>query len=273
MSDTSRPEHLPDFKSPPLNEVVLGVQFEPAREYKQILATEVWQLFRSEYPFVEETQALPPTFEVFGRSGPARGLQFGLVTGAQHDRFWFVSPSKEQLIQFQIDRLLHNWRKVGDKTNEYPRFEKMIFSFEKELRTLEAYFNQLEPQRLMCNQAEISYINQIRICPNDGLQKIGDWLRFVDFFDEPNDITCVTRRVLFDAQNNQPVGRLSCEMNYARDPKGGGTIDLNLTVRGAPSEQSIDAAISFLKYGREVIGTEFASITTDSAHNVWERVR
>ena len=66
----------------------------------------------------------------------------------EHSRYWFVSLSEDELLQFQKDRLLHNWRKVDDRTNEYPRFETLIDKFEKELRKLETYFASLVPQLL-----------------------------------------------------------------------------------------------------------------------------
>src|SRR4051794_5656712 len=111
-----RPTHLPDFRKPPLNEVVLGIQFNPVPGYSQIYAGEVWGLFRARFPQVQEMPALPPNFETFGiPQGPQIG--FNVLAGASHDRFWFLSPAGEQLIQFQMDRLLHNWRKVETLEN------------------------------------------------------------------------------------------------------------------------------------------------------------
>ncbi len=272
MANSSRPEHLPDYDRPPLNEVVLGVQFQPAKGYKQILAGQVWDVFRPKYPLVEEVQPIPPAFEVFGAPSPVSAINFGLVSGARHDRFWFLSSSRDELIQFQHDRLLHNWRKVGDHSNQYPRFENMIENFEGELRLLEEYFQSLEPQALACNQAEISYINHIKFPLGGEREKAGEWLRFLNFIEEPDDASCVARRVLTNAEKH-PIGRLTCEMNYVRDPRSGATIVLNLTVRGAPATQSIDAAMLFLKMGREVIVEEFTAITTDSAHKFWGRLR
>ncbi len=78
-----------------------------------------------------------------------------------HDRFRFLSAKKDELIQFQADRLLHNWRKVGDGSNTYPRFEKMIESFETELQAFESYISSLASQKLTINQCEVSYINHI----------------------------------------------------------------------------------------------------------------
>ncbi len=269
----SRPDNLPDYKNPPLNEVVLGVQFAPAQGYQQIRAGEVWELYRANFPFVEEQPPLPPAFETFGLPFQGNALNFGLVAGAMHDRFWFLSQDKDELIQFQQDRLLHNWRKVKDRDNSYPRFEKIIVSFENELRCLEGYFDSLSHQNIKCNQAEILYINQIPLDREGSPSRSGDWLRFFNFGDgEPDDVSLVARRALRESTGT-PYGRVICEVTTAWNPAEGRILVVTLTVRGAPPDQSISSALDFLKRGRDVIVEEFTSITTDSAHELWGRIR
>ncbi len=266
----TRPDHLPDFGNPPLNEVVLGIQFAPAAGYQQIRAGEVWGLFKDEFPLVEELPPLVPSFETFGLP-PRPSVGFGVITGAQHDRFWFLSSNKDELIQFQQDRLLHNWRKVGDQTNEYPRFEKMIARFQDEARTLETYFSTLSPQKLSCNQAEISYINHIRIGEEGGLHSATEVFSFLNFPEpEPEEVSASFRRIILDESGN-PVGRLTCELNSAIDIERHKILILNLTARGMPTGSDIDAAIHFLVHGRDVVVNEFAAITTEKAHKIWER--
>src|ERR1700733_6587763 len=132
----SRPKHLPDYNQPPINEVYLGIQFSKPNGYQQIYAGEVWSLFKKKFPLVEEHPPLPPVFETFGLPQKAQ-VNFGIITnGASHDRFWFVSENKEQLLQFQNDRFLHNWRKASDENSPYPHFEEIIKEFENEVSTL-----------------------------------------------------------------------------------------------------------------------------------------
>ena len=86
----TRPSHLPDYRKPPLNEFVLGVQFATPPGYQQIYAGEVWKLFSEKYPVVQEQPPLPPTFETFGIH-QGNMVNFGFVSGATHDRFWFLT--------------------------------------------------------------------------------------------------------------------------------------------------------------------------------------
>jgi uncharacterized protein (TIGR04255 family) len=267
----TRPETLPEFEKPPLNEVVVGIQFTPARGYQQIRAGEVWALFRDRFPQVEELPPLAPMFETFGLP-QAQHVNFGIVSGATHDRFWFLSETRDELIQFQNDRLLHNWRKVGTKS-EYPRFERIFNHFESEVRSLEAYFSNLYPQLLNINQCEISYINHIRPVEADRID-LHDWLSFFTFPNRqvPDDFSASFRKVILNP-DGRPSGRLYCEAASAAEPNGRQLISLTLTARGAPSGSDVNAALEFLARGREMIVGLFADVTTESAHKIWERVR
>ncbi|MEJ7804825.1 MAG: TIGR04255 family protein [Telluria sp.] len=266
-----RPADLPDFKRPPLNEVVLGVQFSNPVNYSQIHAGEVWNLFRAEYPNVEEHQPISPAFETFGpKTQTNLGGQFAFIEGPLHDRYWFLNQSRDELIQFQQDRLHHNWRKVGDESNEYPRFECMISKFTDELSKLEGYFNDLAPQSLQVNQCEVSYINHFPV-ENDTDIRMSDWLRFINFDGiQPQNFAFNFREALLD-DANKPWARLSCEVSEGRKVSGQRIIALTLTVRGAPTIPDAKSALEFLSKGRNLIVKRFAELTTDTAHEKWGR--
>ena len=46
----TRPDHLPDYSRPPLDEVVLGVQFASVPVYASVDAKGIWDLYRQEFP-------------------------------------------------------------------------------------------------------------------------------------------------------------------------------------------------------------------------------
>lgn len=258
------------FKRPPLNEVVLGVQFAVPSGFHQIRAWEVWELFKTRFRVVQELPALEPGFETFG---PPQGIRFGfsLVAGQPQTRYWFLTDSGDELIQFQADRLLHNWRKVGDQRNEYPRFERMIEDYASELRTTDTYFRKSDPKGLQINQCEISYINHIYL-DQDGLKTPQDWITFLTINEPtPEDYAASFRRIL-RAPDGRPVGRLTCEASSGYNNQGRPLIILQLTVRGAPGGSSVDAALDFLKNGRDKINFLFDEVTTESAQIRWERV-
>jgi hypothetical protein len=73
----NRPTDLADYTSPPVTEVVLGVQFNSIERFLSPHLGLVWERFKPNFPNVEEHPALPPTFETFGprpQFFPAIGL-------------------------------------------------------------------------------------------------------------------------------------------------------------------------------------------------------
>lgn len=268
----NRPSNLPDFLNPPLSEAVLGVQFTPPNGYQQILAGEVWNLYRDDYPKVEEKAPLEPAFEVFGLPSFSPQGQVKFLTGANHDRFWFIGNGGAELIQFQNDKFLHNWRDGIDLSSKYPRFEIMLSKFNSEIHKLQSYMHSLSGQELSINQCEISYINSILTPePEDNLPH--KWLTFFDpKSSEPDDFNFTFREVIYGA-DSAPQGRITIEASTAINQKNQRLIRLTLTVRGAPKNNTIESALEFMQVGRNIIVTKFAELTTSYAHERWGRVK
>ena len=248
----------------------MGVQFSPPLGYQQVRIGEVWSLYKAHYPTVQEQPFIPPTFETFG---PAQLYPFGpglnIVSGALHDRFWFINSTGDELIQFQNDRILHNWRKVGERKNEYPRFERMIGKFADELRAFDKYAASLAPQSLVINQCEISYINHFEVDP--GPIDLSKWLKRFDLGGQKfDDVNVVLRQVLY-GEGQRPIGRIMYEVATAHRPNGQRILMLTLTVRGAPTGSKVDDALKFIAMGREAIVLHFDEITTPEAHALWQR--
>ena len=265
----NRPPDLPDFEDPPLHEVVLGVQFATPRGFQQIFAGEVWELYRKDFPKVGEQPALPPSFETFGLTENQQ-FNFGFLTGAIPNRYWFLSANGDELIQFQSDRLLHNWRKVGDETNPYPRFESMIEKFEDELSKLEFYFTRFGSEKLNINQCELTYVNEIIIADSQE-SSVENWLNLVNLKNiGAEGFKLEFKKAIKDTQGN-PYGRLICEASTTTNKKNEPIISLNLTVRGAPQESNIKFALDLLRSGRELIVVSFDEVTTDFAHKKWSK--
>src|SRR5665811_378513 len=115
------PKSLPVFENPPIQEVVLGIQFQKQREYLDFFAYEVWNLFKNEYPNIQEHPYLPPQFETFGGSqniGQTAQIEFSQM----RKRNFFIAADNESLVQFQADRMLHNWRRSDLRVNSYPKY-------------------------------------------------------------------------------------------------------------------------------------------------------
>jgi uncharacterized protein (TIGR04255 family) len=263
-----RPSHLPDFKNPPLNEMIVGVQFSQPTLYSSIYTGEIWDLFKGNYPNVQEQPPLAPSFETFGTPFGAQ-ISFNLGGFPVHPRYWFISQDESELLQFQPDRLLHNWRRLAGKKNQYPRFEKIIEKFENELKMLESYFNRFGQTQLGINQCEITYVNHIY---SEGATATepnpSEWLRFLAFAETPSDFSTTYRKVLFGG-TRKPYGRLIIEVSSAIDANQRNLINFTLAVRGTADGPCIEDALKFLHVGRETIVNNFEKLTTARAHSEW----
>lgn len=99
------------FAKPPINEVVLGVQFLPRLDLLIPHFGRFWDGFRDAYPKVAHaTPIINPG---------ASPLQD--ASGTWLPRIWFISEDDSRLIQLQQDRLHANWRRTDAKA-PYPRF-------------------------------------------------------------------------------------------------------------------------------------------------------
>lgn len=73
--------------------------------------------------------------------------------------------------------------------------------------------------------------------------------------------------------NDKPIGRLICETSLGITQESKWMILFTLTVRGTPESNTINSALEFIKKGRELIVNKFSELTTDFAHEKWERIK
>lgn len=257
---------LPDFLDPPLDEVVIGVQFTTPPNYNSILAGQVWEIYREEFPTVVEQPRLQPQFEMFG-GNPQQGFQFEIGGPPLRIRYWFVSKDDSHLIQFQDDRLLLNWRRRGSAP--YPRFESIFESFKGYLGRLKQFYASSFGHKLTINQAEITYINMI---PVSDYSQASYWLRIWNAKNLPIEgLNALFGEVIYDEQK-KPIARLAYELNSVVTPDGRQkAIRLGLSVRGTPAGDDVASALRLIERGRENIVKRFCDITSEEAHEVWRR--
>jgi uncharacterized protein (TIGR04255 family) len=273
-----RPPDLPDFGAPPVVEVVLGIQFNYLAKLLTPRVGDVWDLFRSEFPLVEEQMPLPPTFETFGQNPQLEPpISFRVMTSAELPRVFFLTERRTHLIQLQRDRFFHNWRK-SDADDPYPRFESIRDTFRDGLEKFSSYVSESKVGVVEPTQCEISYINQVLVPTgttsfDQSARMFGSFPASPDVpgLGRPEDGRFVVRYVIPDA-NDKPMARLlvNCEPGWRAD--GSHIIQLTLTVRGLPAAPGIDAVMEFLDRGREYIVRGFKSITSNEMHKEWKIV-
>lgn len=259
----------PSFTSPPLDEVVLGVQFTPPDGFNTTYNGDIYQLFRNDFPLLEEQPPLAPQIEAFGGNPPS-GLQINFGEPLAKPRLWFSSTDNSHLLQHQEDRLLLNWRNRSNDT-PYPRHQKMASLFAQHLRTIDEFYKATFSQPIVITQAEVGYIN---IIPVDGLSEVDRWLTLVNGCGSDFEGFGATFGTVIYSPSKQPVARIIYEVQsvfhqHTLQP----AIRFALTCRGKPSDDTLEAGLEFITFARDRVVSDFCKLTTPEAHKFWGRQR
>jgi uncharacterized protein (TIGR04255 family) len=246
----------------------MGVQTIPPANYDDRTAWHVWDHFRHEFPGYLEQPHLDPAFEVFGGPpGPFFNVNFQISPSVDRKRYWFISEDETQLVQYQDDRLLLNWRRRPSNTS-YPRFDMILPKFQACLATVEEQVRSTNRSGLDIRQAELSYINMIPLAGS----VISDWLTLV----KPSGLNIEQLSTTFSEvvrdDKKTPIARLHHEFNLGIAPDRSLALRFSMTIRGAPSPGTIESTLLFLEFGREKIVRRFAELTTEKAHEAWGRL-
>jgi uncharacterized protein (TIGR04255 family) len=274
MSD--RPPDLPDFGAPPVVEVVLSVQFEPLQNLRVVHLGQLWSAYRERFPIVEEHAPLPRVHETFGGAPqPTMRVAMHLLQKPDLPRVWFKNVPGTELVQFQADRFVRNWRKYETDV-PYPRYEGIRDSFFEGLSQLREFAAEHKLGAINPDQCEVTYVNHIASQSGENLCQYAH--RVLTGVAEqrspapglhPENSRISLRYVMVDSDDT-PIGRLTVTADPVWTADEVPTIVLTLTARGKPSDGS-DGVADFFNRGRETIVHAFASLTTPAMHDRWLR--
>lgn len=275
----SRPDHLPEFERPPLVEVALALQFNAIPRLRGVEVGRFWSLpaIRDAYPRVEEANPLPPINEDPDLSPAApHDVKLELLSMPPMPRFVFLNEAGTQALQLQEDRFTHNWRKVGEG-DEYPRYESIREQFESELVELSRFVESEGLGQLVPNTCEVTYVNVVEIKGEENAHPLAAEimapLRLYETLGGAalEAIRFEARHLIRD-ESQKFRGRLHVLLQPSvRRKDGRPAYTLQLVARGAPSGDSIEAAMRFLDLGRDHLCRAFAEATTARMHETWGR--
>ncbi len=254
---------LPNYKSPPVDEVVLGVRFNTPDKLRIPHIGLLWEKFRQDYPIIEHAAPIAMT--------PGE-IPIDVATGLPQSRVWFIKKSQDQLVQFQTNRFFFNWRR---READYPRYQYMIESFEKIYDTVSKFFidNDLGPLQSM--EYELTYINHLRKGREWGdgadLKKIfsdfvwqGNQERFLP---EPKNISWRANYSLGEGN-----GDLSIKLEHGRLITDKIPVFiLSLTARSIVEPKDKENLRNWFDLAHEWIVRGFTDLTTSDVQKVWGR--
>lgn len=265
-----RPESLPDYSNPPLQEVCLAIQFDRPEKYNQMEVHNIWTPFKADYPASRIEPRLAPLFETFVsdfQDSLKSEFQLSAIQGPVENRCVFSSPNNANIIQFQSDRFAENWRR--DQDEAYPRYEVIRANFENNAELLEGAFKKLDWGPVSPNLCEMSYVNLIAI---KDIGAVASQVKFVpaEKMTEIEGFNYFFSRQLFDAESN-PYARLYVHAATTFSDKNEKVLRLALTVRGVPKRNTVASCLEFFDKGRVEIVETFTSVTSGEAHQAWKR--
>lgn len=277
-----RPADLPDYRRPPLVEVVLGIQFSEIRGLGNVHIGLFWQNIKAEFPNWSEQPTLPVLFEVFGGADLKHTRpQIETFTTAPMNRFWFTKADDSELIQLQNNRFLRNWRKIRhqDQDGEYRRYEPIREAFHKDFNNLESFLISQGLGPIEPNQCEVTYMNHFEVADTEGFagamaRLFGHWQKFPEAPESNLDTvsTDLTFK-LFGSDKDIPLGRLHVSIKPAYLNDGRPIVVMQLVGRGRPINPDINGCLEFMDIARRGIVEMFTQLTSEEMHRHWERLQ
>jgi uncharacterized protein (TIGR04255 family) len=149
----------PNFSAPPVEEVALGLSFQPSTELNILDVAELRECLK-QIGFNEMQVHAPLTTR---GSRVFQNINFQLKMLPGFPRFWFMSESKEYIIQIQQDKFAVNWRRSDTPTKKYVGFKVIEESFWKFSSIFENWYKQYAKDALKINGLDLTYYNNIPI--------------------------------------------------------------------------------------------------------------
>ena len=268
MQDKTRQfgTHGPSFESPPVSEVVCGVQFSDLEGWSTVHFGGFWSDVSDRYPKSEDH---PPVARVSLDTLPEFQPQFSILPPLR--RVFFVDQVGNYLIQVQNNRLLHNWRKVKDD-DIYPRFPVAYSKFKSAWLDFNRFLDsaKLAPPKL--DFYELTYVNHIT---EQGAEFPRDIWEFLGFYEKsPNAITAMDASGMamqFIWPLEGKSGSLTLDVKHGRRALNQQDVLLaELTARGSVSAQSENMDDWFALAHHAIVNT-FEKFTTERGHKLWRR--
>lgn len=265
---------LPDYKTPPVIEVVCGILFEELKSLHAVHLGDLWRRLKPDYGHSREVAPLAPAVEVFGK--PTK-VQVQVTDIPPLPRTWLLTPNENGIVQVQRDRFLHNWKKVRPD-DEYPRYSQVIRMFRDRLKVFEEFVAENELGPIEPLQYEMTYVNHIP--EGDGWSTLGEvGSVFSDFVRRSDTLRFLPEPDRLNWRTSFPLGgergRLHAVIRHARRTSDDQPILLfELTARGMAEDASAGSMWSWFDLAHEWIVRGFTDLTSEGVRkDVWRQTQ
>jgi uncharacterized protein (TIGR04255 family) len=257
---------LPDYKKPPVTEVVCGIVFERIHALKAPHFGLFWQRVHGDYPTCEH--ALPLGF-------PPKATEPTMELDLALPRIWLISEKKNELIQLQTDRFYYNWRKMHEM-EVYPRYQSIVDGFRTNFEIFENFLKDEalgSPKPIEC---ELTYINHIPKGEGwSAVADIHDLLPDLDWRSDKKRFLPKPHHLGWQATFHLPedMGRLQVKLDQAlRKIDNLPLFVLEISARGLGADKSRKAIWDWFELAHTWIVCGFSDLTgTTIQKTIWER--
>ena len=266
---------LPEYDHPPVVEVALGVQFQPIAKFSAPYVGLLWQVWRDQYPILDEAPPLDPAVET---ESPEPRAMFKITSVPPMMRYWFLSDDGSRLLQVQRDRVILNWRQLPTGPQTYPRYGTLREEFVRRLEQFAEFLSDQSLGELAITQAELNYINSLSAGHGferpDELHRVLKMLASVEKGSALGTLEEVRISHVYriDGEMGAPA-RCYIVLEPGQVAGEEQSLLLTLTVRGKPLGSGVLEAMKFLDFGHNEIVHRFTEATTEAMHALWGRTR
>ena len=253
---------LPEYKNPPVVEVVAGIQFENIKAIKVPHLTAFWdKIGRKNFPEIQDLDILPKLNQEPG---------FFLLQDIELPRHWFISKDKNSLIQIQRDRFLYNWKKQSDNSTPYPRYGNFIKCFNEFYNKFEISLKDSKLPTPDIEMLELTYINSIPLADFGDLSKVARLLSGMAWNDKislpsPRGLNWVWWFEIDELKAKMKVIIVSAQQVEDGTP----IIRMELSVRGPAPSKNIKDCQKWFDGSHERIVKSFDELTAEYMHKKW----
>jgi uncharacterized protein (TIGR04255 family) len=268
-----RPADLPQFDNPPIDEVVLGLQYAPIPNWNDTSVARYRSAIETDFPTIQYQPRLDTPVEQL--TGLTMMAVFPAGQPPPLGRTWLINSEDDEVIQLQNDRFFFNWR---HRQTPYPRFGIVHQKFWQRYGQLKDVLQAEGLPLPQPQQVEITYINWIRgmsmpefLLPASSTRLS---LPMIEGFPEQQQwaASYLIRR------GSTPIARLALQCSSAMrllpdnpsgtEPQFG--VQFVLVARAplppAPTDEQIT---ELMQVGRSAIVRVFNELTTPEAHDRW----
>jgi len=153
--------HAPDWKRPPVIEVVLGVQFDALPALTNGHLGWFWGDMHAEFPNSDDVPPIERVREPFGDGAQFGFPALGFRRASGDARLRMTSSDGTKMIQVQNGWLVANWTKKGD--TEYPGFTGVKALFDHAVMNFSSFLKERKLGVIKPNLWEVTYIDHLPV--------------------------------------------------------------------------------------------------------------